>query len=75
MPGNRRAAKARLEAVEKRLGERNLRQQHKRLTAIAKGLCDGLEINFSFARSRDAIQQNRLKMALVNMVDELKAAV
>ena len=57
MPGDRRAAEARLETLEEWLGERDLREQDERLAVLAQRLGDRLEIDLGLARSGDAVEQ------------------
>ena len=61
MPGDRGAAEARLEALEERLGQRDLGQQHQRLLALAKRLGDRLEIDLGLARAGDPVEQHRVE--------------
>ncbi len=61
MPGDRRAAEARLEALEERLGQRDFGQQDERLPALAEAFGDRLEIDFGLARSGDAVEQDRVE--------------
>ena len=57
MPGDRLAAEARLEALEERLGQRDLGKQHERLPALPERLGDRLEIDLGLARAGDAVEQ------------------
>ena len=61
MPGDRRAAEARLEALEERLGQRDLGQQDQRLLALPQALGDRLEIDLGLARAGDAVEQDRVE--------------
>ncbi len=58
MPRDRRAAEARLEPLEERLGQRDFGQQDERLPALAKALRDRLEIDFGLARSGNSVEQH-----------------
>ena len=49
MPFGRSCAEARREAIEKLCGERNLRQEHKRLAFLSQRFGDRLEINLGLA--------------------------
>ena len=69
MPGDRLAAEARGEALEERLGQRDLGEQDERLPALAERLGDRLEIDFGLARSGDAVEQHRGE-ALADRGDE-----
>ncbi len=57
MPFGRPCAEALGEAVEKAVGERDLRQQDQRLLAAAQGFGDRLEIDLGLARAGDAVEQ------------------
>ena len=61
MPGDRRAAEARLEALEERLGQRDLGQQDERLAALAQAFGDRFEIDFGLARAGDSVEQDRIE--------------
>ena len=69
MPGDRRAAEARLEALEERLGQRDLGQQDQRLLPLAQALGDRLEIDLGLARAGDSVEQHRVE-ALADRRDE-----
>ena len=61
MPGDRRAAEARLEALEEWLGERDLGQQDQRLFVLPQALGDRLEIDLGLARAGDSVEQHRIE--------------
>ena len=61
MPGDRRAAEARLEALEERLGQRDFGKQDQRLLALAQALGDRFEIDLGLARAGDAVEQDRIE--------------
>ena len=61
MPGDRRAAETRLEALEEGLGQRDLRQKDQRLTTLAQAFGDRFEIDFGLTRSGNAVEQYRVE--------------
>ena len=63
MPRHRRAAEAGGEALQERLGQRDFGQQHQHLPVLPQRLGHRLEIDFGLARSRDAVEQHRIKSA------------
>jgi hypothetical protein len=62
MPGDRLMPEARGEALQKRLGERDLGQQYQSLPALPKGFGHRLEIDFGLARSGDSVEQERREL-------------
>ena len=71
MPFGRPCPEARGEAVEKLRGQRDLRQEHKRLALLSQGFRDRLEIDFGLARSRHALEQSGRERALGDEADEI----
>ena len=71
MPFGRPCAEARGEAIEKLRGQRNLRQEHKRLAFLPQRLGDRLEINLGLARSRHALEQGRRERPVGDEADEI----
>ncbi len=59
VPLGRAGAEAGLDPVEELDRERDLRQEHQRLTALRQRLGDGLEVDLGLARAGDAVQQRR----------------
>ena len=61
MPGDGRAAEARLEALEERLGERDFGEQNQRLLALAKAFGDRFEIDLGLARPGHSVEQDGIE--------------
>ena len=66
MPGDRLAAEAGGEALQERLGERDLGEQDERLAALAERLGDRLEIDLGLARAGDAVEQPGREFARID---------
>jgi hypothetical protein len=58
------------EALEERLGERDLRKQDKCLAAFAQRFGNRLEIDFGLARSGHSVEQERGELRRPNRLDE-----
>ena len=74
MPGDGRAAEARFEALEERLGQRDFGQQDERLLALAKAFGDRFEIDFGLARAGNAVEQDRVE-ALADCARQARGGV
>ena len=61
MPGDGRASKARLEALEEGLGQRNFRQEDQRLPLLSEAFGDRFEIDLGLARAGDSVEQHRVE--------------
>ena len=63
MPHRRRDAEAALEALQPLRGQRDLRQQHQRLAALAQAFRHGLQIDLGLAGPGHAVQQRHRETA------------
>jgi hypothetical protein len=70
MPGDRLVAEAGGEALQERLGERDLGQQDERLASPAKRLGDRLEIDFGLARAGDSVEQEGRELGRLHRLDQ-----
>ena len=61
MPRHRSAAEAGLEALEERLGQRDLGKQDQRLAVLAEAFGDGFEIDLGLARAGHPVEQHRVE--------------
>src|ERR1700756_1116986 len=71
MPFGRPCAKSSREPIEELCGERNLRQQHKRLPFLPQSLRDRLEINLGLSRPGHALEQGGRECAVCHEADEI----